>query len=436
MKIFLADYMKHISLQETLLKQGNTIYIHYNSEFNKDVEPFFGKEVFNCGLAEKYPNKYLIADDTDSIEKAVQECDFGMLIALPFLNTSAIEEMFVKHNKVLINSTKFSPRKLELDRFYAKSLDLGFDKADCITVTKDNYKNIPLKKNRYVIKPLNEINSDINYMLRTVITNNNDELLSILDKDLYGHLKSGGAVLEEYIDCDEIDCSFYWDGSKIVGDVIFAHKEYKGVLDNNRTNTLSDECGAVIYPLMLSRLSEKTLTIVNKVCSYIKKESPNHKGFIGLGLIVKESNIYLLEITVRAGDPTESAISRIVDYTEFLRCVATGDTYTRDINSQYNVFVGMFPYGMPYNLGTSVKRKVKDQNVLDSLIINGLCYKEGVAYYTEFAVSILCVGMDSDITRAIHSAYKVLHKVDDNTLIYRNDIGNGFLKSLYNILGK
>lgn len=430
MKIFLADYTKNIQLQETLLKNKNTIYVTFIEKFYR--KPLYIKDD-GSGLLQRYPDTFKIVNDIESIQKAIDECDFGILLSIHRFNTSKLEKMFIKRNKVLINSSMLSPKVLELDRYFAKSVDFGFDKADIAIINKDNINNITLSKDKYVIKPVNENSKKINYLLRTVVTNSKLELKNILNKDLYGHIKSGGAIVEEYIDGNEIDCGFYFDGSKIVGNIIFLHKEYKYVCDNNRTGTIGDECGAVIYPIYFDELPNRIKNIINNVCSYIRKYNPNHRGFIGLGLMLKINKVFLLEVTVRAGDPTETAISTIVNYNDFIKCVATGEEYKTPINKNYNVFVGMFPYGMPYNYGTSSYRKLKNKSVRNSLLIKSVKYSGKDIYYSEFGVSILCIGKDALLDNAVKKAYNVLNKVDDNTLIYRKDIGKNFKESLNNL---
>lgn len=420
MKVFIADYIGIIYLEEKFLKKGHTVYLNVNRSFNHKL-----RDISDLNI--KYPNQLIFVEDKEMLDEVVPMVDFG--IQYNCGNPSIIDRVFKKHNKVLVHSKTFAPFILEKDRIFAKRLDLGFDRYDVRYVASYmEFKEIP-KKKRYVLKAYNENSSKINDNFRTVITKNNDELGEILKLDTYGHIKSGGAVLEEYIDGVEICCGFYWDSEKIVANTVFINQEYKCVLDNNRSGVLGGESGTVIVPIEVKDLPKRFKIAVQKLSEYLKENFPNFHGFIDMNTMIKGNKLYLLEFTVRVGVPTEYEIARIIgDYAGFIECVATGKEFTHKIKKGFYTFVCLYPYGYPYSYGRFIFVSMKNP-IPKNMIPIFYKYEGNKMYYYECGRCLAFVGFGNTMEDSIKDCYTSLYKWDDNHLIYRNDIGKDFMKA-------
>lgn len=429
MKVFFADFCKQPDLQEIFLKKGHTVYVNFIRNFkNKDWS--FIKD--SAGFAEKYPGRFFVVNTPELINKAVEECDFGIQIEGNYKNY--ISPIFKKYNKVLIHSRKDGIDKLEMDRYFAKSLDLGFDKYKIKKfVSKMELEGVSFDT-KYVIKAVHENNSKMDLNFRTIIPSSKEEMVQILNNDTFNHFKAGGVVLEEYIDGKEICCGMYWDGEKVVGNTLFINQEYKCVLDNNRSNILCGEIGTVIYPMNISRCKGRLAIIVDNLIRNLKTNYPNYKGFIDVNMMLKDGKFYLLEFTVRPGIPTEEEIANfIVDYPEFMRCLATKDVYKKKIENKYHVFVLMFPYGLPYTLGRKIY--VKAPRYHKNCVIVDAKYSGNNKYYFECGPCLICEGSSQNIKEAKEKVYNTVKYVDDNNLIFRTDIGDMFAEPFKMLTG-
>lgn len=428
MNIFVADHIGLIYLQEAFLKAGHTIYLNINRSFNHQYSD-------GTNLSSRYPGQIVWVEDKSQLDDAVSKVDFGIIYNCN--SVGLVERCFKKHKKTLVYDKISSPYVLESDRIYAKSLDLGFDKYDVVSVSSfSEFKDLNLTK-RYVLKARNENSKKLQSEFRTVVTKNNEELSEILQKDKYGHLKSGGAILEEYINGVEVCCGFYWDGSKIVANTVFINQEYKCVLDNNRSGVLGGESGTVIVPMEVGELPNKFKVAVKNLSKYLEINYPNFHGFIDFNTMIKGNKIYLLEFTVRAGIPTEYEIAHIVgDYAEFIRCVATGDVFKKKIKKGFYTIACMYPYGYPYSYGRLLYFKMKTP--LPKTMIPVFYKYDGkdVYYYECDRCIAFCGFSKNDFEESRKNCYDALYKWDDNNLIYRNDIGCKFpevWKALNNI---
>lgn len=436
MKIVMFDFVGLLSIQKRLLDEGNELSVCYlynflsNPQYNikTDNEMFIGKKL-NIVLSEK------------DVTKAISECDFILFEDTnksPTRVRSYIEKISKKYNKPVINYANDYCFKFEEDRKYAKQFDYGFDTYKTyLCKNYKEFKKLGLNK-KYVLKAFNEYSPYIKSDFRTIVPSSFEELDMILKEDKYNHFKSGGAVLEEFIDGVEIELAFYWNGNDIVGDVL-VDQEYKGVWNGDLGHLLCGESGTVLKFTKQSQFIPKFQNIIDKCKIHFQKHFADYKGFIGLNTISSKDfkKTYLMEYTVRCGYPTEPDVCYMIkNYTKFLSALAFGTEYTDGYTSN-GVYVGvaMFPYGDP--IKTMLPNSYLPINgVVDNHILLQFGTKtKGKYYFCNSDRPVVSMAFGNTAEDANEIALNSLKKLDCWNLVYRSDIGSKW-DDIYNSITK
>ena len=437
MKILLIDYNNDaFSLQERYLKAGNTLYVHYQLYPTKKF-PLSNVDGSNhCERLGLPKNRIIICNGEEGLERGFKECDFVFYDCTSGGKPKVmrvLRKLIKKYNKPVINNQLKKHTILENNRVYAKSLGLGYDMYETHLVKSFNeYKKIKTDK-KFVIKAFNESSVHINSNFRTIIPQSKVEEEAILKEDRYNHFKSGGAVLEEFVDGIELCMGFYWDGSKVVGDYIFVNQEYKGVWDNDLGGVLCGECGSVFYPVKKNKLPKKAKSIISNLIAYMNKSFYDYKGFIDMNFMMKDDKAYLMEFTVRPGFPTEPILTYLInDYTEFMRCVATGDTYKGKVKKGITIAISVFGYGIPFIKSYDAKNPVHITGYVDN---NNVALTSASYINNEFVTCckdrpLIALGTANSIQKAKAKAYDVVSNIKIQGFVYRSDIGDKFEKAL------
>lgn len=436
MKILLIDYGSDtFSLQEKYLKKGHTLYVHFQRYATKKFPMITKDSSKHCERLGISQDRIVVCNGMDGLEKGFKECDFVFYNCTCGGDTNTVRiltKLSKKYGTPVINNQLKKHTKLEDNRLYAKSLDIGFDRYECNLVKSyEDYLKIKSKK-LFVIKAYNENSIHIDSDFRTIIPQSKQEEDSILKEDRYKHFKSGGAVLEEFVDGIELCMGFYWDGSKIVGDYVFVNQEYKGVWENDLGGVLCGECGSVFYPVKVAKLNRRANNIIARLTIYLRKFFNDYKGFIDMNFIMKNNKAYLLEFTIRPGYPTEPIFTYLIkDYAEFMRCVATGDKFKGRVRNGITIALSIFGYGVPlikYYLKNpiSIVGDVDNENV----VLTAVQYENNkfVTYNKDRPVIVLDTA--NSISKAREKVYKRASKIKIQGFVYRYDIGNKFEQAL------
>ena len=89
MKVFIADYIGIIYLEEKFLKKGHTVYLNVNRSFNHKL-----RDISDLNI--KYPNQLIFVEDKKMLDEVVPMVDFG--IQYNCGNPSIIDRVFKKDN--------------------------------------------------------------------------------------------------------------------------------------------------------------------------------------------------------------------------------------------------------------------------------------------------------------------------------------------------
>lgn len=434
MKILVFDYFDTMSIQKKLLEEGNILYLCTNGSL-------LTKPIYEYGPDIAFGDRITKVGCKESVEKALDDCDFVLYVGdkpqIPLMRY--LNKIFRRSKKPVLNYAFMSNCfDFEKKRAYAKQFDLGFDKYNIFTCKSyEEFKSLNLNK-LYVIKAANEFSSAIKSQFRTIIPKSLELMDEILKKDSYGHFKSGGVILEEYIEGTEIEFGFYWNGNDIVGDILI-DQEYKGVWNGNLGNVLCGESGTTGRFTKYDELKPKFKNIVDKCKEHFRTYFSKYKGFIGLNTISTKDfkKTYLMEYTVRCGCPTEQEVCYVVkNYTNFLKALAFNTEYKDGYKTKKGVYVAVakYPYGFPITYmqpGAIIPVIGKlDKNVLVDMGFE----KDGETYFMNQGRPLLSIGIGKTVDEANKKALKSLNKLDCWNLVHRTDIGNRWEKIYRSLL--
>ena len=135
------------------------------------------------------------------------------------------------------------------------------------------------------------------------ICENKKKLLRVSEEIFKGKFASSKKiVLEEYLDGEE--ASYFIVADKNSFKFFGTAQDHKRVGEND-TGPNTGGMGAYSPAPIINKIVEKKVIkrIVEPTLKALKKSGSNYKGFLYIGLMIKNNNPYLIEFNVRMGDP-------------------------------------------------------------------------------------------------------------------------------------
>lgn len=251
-----------------------------------------------------------------------------------------------------------------------------------------------------------------------------EELKAMLLDAKFGEA-SARVVIEEFLSGIELSCFVLTDGNTYK--VLPTAKDYKRIGEGD-TGLNTGGMGAISpVPFADDAFMEKvTERIIEPTISGLQKDGIPYVGFIFIGLIKVGEDPYVIEYNVRMGDPeTEVVIPRIAsDLVSLLKATAHGSLALQDmeINPKTAATVMMVSGGYPegYSKGHEIfgLENIKDQTVFHA----GTDLKQG-SVRTSGGRVIAITALESDMDKAIASAYEGVSQINFQDAYFRSDIG-------------
>jgi phosphoribosylamine--glycine ligase len=251
-----------------------------------------------------------------------------------------------------------------------------------------------------------------------------EELKAMLLDAKFGEA-SARVVIEEFLSGIELSCFVLTDGNTYK--VLPTAKDYKRIGEGD-TGLNTGGMGAISpVPFADDAFMEKvTERIIKPTISGLQKDGIPYVGFIFIGLIKVGEDPYVIEYNVRMGDPeTEVVIPRIAsDLVSLLKATAHGSLALQDmeINPKTAATVMMVSGGYPegYSKGYEIfgLENIKDQTVFHA----GTDLKQGVVCTSGGRV-LAVTALESDMDKALASAYEGAGQISFKNAYFRTDIG-------------
>ncbi len=242
-------------------------------------------------------------------------------------------------------------------------------------------------------------------------------------------------VIEEFLDGFELSVFAISDGEKYV--ILPAAQDHKRLLDNDEGPNTGGMGAYAPTPLMSEELSRKIEEkIIAPTIKGMKEDGTPFEGVLFAGLMIVDSEPYVLEYNVRFGDPECEVLMPLLKTpaSELFYKAATKDLDSLNIEfyDKYAVGVVLASENYPYSKSKPAEIII-DEIVHEDLAKHshisfaGVSLIEGKLYATGGRVMV-CVGIGDSIKEARDYAYLLTGQVHFAGKKYRSDIAYQALK--------
>ncbi|MGB5982656.1 MAG: phosphoribosylamine--glycine ligase [Nonlabens sp.] len=237
---------------------------------------------------------------------------------------------------------------------------------------------------------------------------------------------SNKVVIEEFLDGIEMSVFVMTDGGSYK--ILPTAKDYKRIGEGD-TGLNTGGMGAVSpVPFADEALMEKIeKNIVQPTIDGFKKDELIYKGFVFIGLMIVDSEPFVIEYNVRMGDPeTEVVLPRIKsDLLEHLHAFAKAElkNETLEIDSRSATTVMCVSGGYPeaYEKSKVISGLEKIEGSI--LFHAGTAQDENGTIVTSGGRVIAVTSFGTDHKEALKKSYRNASKLDYDRIYYRKDIG-------------
>ena len=239
-------------------------------------------------------------------------------------------------------------------------------------------------------------------------------------------------VIEEFLEGEEASFIVLCDGKKTIP---FASSQDHKARDNNDLGPNTGGMGAYSpAPIVTKEIHEEVMKkIIQPTIDGLKSEGITYKGFLYAGLMIKGSDISVLEFNCRFGDPeTQPILMRMEsDLAEICLLAAQGNlnesniSWTKD--SALGVVIASKGYPFEYQKN-KVINNLENENPSQKVFHAGTKVQEGQVVSN--GGRVLCVtALGNTLSDSKNLAYKKVKDIDWKEGFYRDDIGDKAIKS-------
>lgn len=264
-----------------------------------------------------------------------------------------------------------------------------------------------------------------------LILDNLNDAKAELKEMLGGKFGAAGkrVVIEEYLKGIELSVFVLTDGSDYL--ILPEAKDYKRICDGDKGLNTGGMGAVSPVPFadkeFMSRVEDR---IIKPTVDGLKRECPDYKGFVFIGLMNCGGSPYVIEYNVRMGDPeTEAVMPRIKsDLLSHLIATASGKLSEEklEIYDHTALTLVMVSGGYPqeYQRGYSIEGLEDFKG--ETLFHSGTTLENGKVVTAGGRVLALTV-TENGILRGRERLYNLAEKVSFKDMYYRHDIGKDLI---------
>jgi len=232
-------------------------------------------------------------------------------------------------------------------------------------------------------------------------------------------------LIEDKIPGDEISLIAFTDGKHIKN--LLVSQDHKQLLEGDKgpnTGGMGAYAPVSVPSGLMKKIEEK---IIHPTLKGIQKENFHYKGVIYFGIMVKNSEPYLLEYNVRFGDPeTEVLLPALkTGLFEILQAVEEGNL--KKINPEFHpgyfADVVLVSRGYPAKYETGKEIHGLENLPGDILVFHAGTKQQNGQYFTAGGRVLNIVGHGETPSEALEKAYEGAEKINFEGKFYRRDIG-------------
>ena len=261
----------------------------------------------------------------------------------------------------------------------------------------------------------------------------NDAIDTILTKKTFGDAGSK-IIIEERIDGIEASYIALCDGN--VGIPMATSQDHKRIFDDDKGPNTGG-MGAysptpIIDDKLASQIQEK---IIDKTILSMNEEGIEFKGFLYAGIMIKDGTPYVLEYTVRMGDPECHPILMRLDSDLYEYLLASYEGKLKDLpklswKQEYAVCVVLASKGYPKSYPKNDKITGFENIPENSFVFHAGTKKENESVLSNGGRVLGVTALGVTLQNAINNAYSTCEKLDWKNKSHRNDIGKKGLSYL------
>ena len=387
----------------------------------------------NAGTASLGKNSNVNPGDFQAVKELVLEEEIGMVIVGPedpLVN--GIHDFFLE-DRALAGIHLIGPRKeaarLEGSKDFAKDF---MNRHKIPTAEHNSFTAETLEEGKayletqpppYVLKA-DGLAAGKGVLIIHDLQEAKDELSAMLLDAKFGQA-STTVVVEEFLSGIELSCFVLTDGDDYK--ILPFAKDYKRIGEGD-TGLNTGGMGAVSpVPFVDDVFEEKIRArIVEPTVEGLKKDGIPYQGFIFIGLIMVESDPYVIEYNVRLGDPeTEVVLPRVKsDLLKIFNSLARGTLAQEnlEIDNRFACTIMAVSGGYPGSY-----EKGKDIDGLD-LVKDSIVFHAGTRNAEDKIVTnggrvMAFTSIGPTLKEALATSYDSLTKVNFEGMNYRKDIG-------------
>jgi len=239
-------------------------------------------------------------------------------------------------------------------------------------------------------------------------------------------------VIEDFLQGEEASFIVLCDGKKTIP---FASSQDHKARDNNDLGPNTGGMGAYSpAPIVTEEIHKQVMEkIIKPTIDGLKSEGITYKGFLYAGLMIKNSEISVLEFNCRFGDPeTQPILMRMEsDLAEICLLAAQGNLNEREISwtkdSALGVVIASKGYPFEYEKNKEINN-LENENPRQKVFHAGTKTQEGRVLSN--GGRVLCVtALGSTLLDSKNLAYQKVKNIDWKDGFYRDDIGDKAIKS-------
>ena len=239
-------------------------------------------------------------------------------------------------------------------------------------------------------------------------------------------------VIEDFLEGEEASFIVICDGKETIP---FASSQDHKARDNNDLGPNTGGMGAYSpAPIVTEEIHKQVMEkIIRPTIDGLQLEGITYKGFLYAGLMIKNSEISVLEFNCRFGDPeTQPILMRMEsDLAEICLLAAQGNLNKKEISwtkdSALGVVIASKGYPFEYEKN-KVINNLENENPRQKVFHAGTKNLEGQVLSN--GGRVLCVtALGSTLLDSQNLAYQKVKKIDWKEGFYRDDIGDKAIKS-------
>ena len=261
-----------------------------------------------------------------------------------------------------------------------------------------------------------------------------DTLASMMRFKIFGDA-GDSVVIEEFLEGEEVSFIAFTDGKVVIP--LEPSQDHKALLDGDQGPNTGGMGAYSPAPFVTTELNSKIMEkVMIPTIEALNEEGIKYKGVLYAGLIIKDSEPYVLEFNCRLGDPeTQALLTRMKsDIVPLLNLAVDEDLSGQklDWREGSSVCVVIVSRGYPgdYKRDIEVKGLEVAENMENVFLFHsGTAFSDGSIVTSGGRVlGVTAVGKTFEET--IKLVYSAVDKIDTVDLHYRTDIGNKALSHI------